>query len=184
MNSVLWVAALVWQVHGLKRLRFYSAEMFLCFMKKRIKKKNKQYSSSISSVFHAHITSPSVWLYFCLLCFLAESCKDILAATGNYAQPEVTTLTWRWLAVKRRESMSWLRSTRCAELQLRSLLCFLFLNELQADSFFLQGNIFVLLFISVTHPPKTLWYKISCIADVSYLLSFYVLQTFCMCCMI
>lgn len=33
------------------------------------------------------------------LCFsVTESCKDILAATGNYAQPEITTLTWRsWL---------------------------------------------------------------------------------------
>lgn len=45
------------------------------------------------------------YISFCPLCFLTESCKDILAATGNYAQPEVTTLTWCWLAMKRRKSV-------------------------------------------------------------------------------
>ena len=48
--------------------------------------------------------------------------------------------------------MSWLWSRRCAELQLRSPLCFLFLNELQADSFFLQDKILFLFFLSVIHP--------------------------------
>lgn len=46
----------------------------------------------------------SVWSCYHLLCLPTESRKDILAATGNYTQPEVTTLTWRWLAVKRRKS--------------------------------------------------------------------------------
>lgn len=77
-----------------------------------------------------------------LLCFLTESCKDILAASGNYAQPEVTTLTWCWLATKRRKSMNSWRRTCCTELQLLSPLS---LPEWTADLILcVQDKIFFL----------------------------------------
>ena len=172
----------MWQVHGLKRLRFNQQRCFFSSCKKKERKEKKKYfSSSIFSVFHAHIISPSVWIYFCLLCFLTESCKDILAATGNYAQPEVTTLTWRWLAMKR----AWVGCGVDAVQSCSSAPRFVSFSWMNCRRILFSFKTrFYFCFFFLSYIPKTLWYKISCIADLSYLLSFYMLQTFCMCCMI
>lgn len=56
-----------------------------------------QAAQTTEPIFVQCLLSPIVSLLSCFLCCVfpphQESCKDILAATGNYAQPEVTTLT-------------------------------------------------------------------------------------------
>ena len=74
-----------------------------------------KHGQSCAYIYTHHSSPTSVQKHSCksvcfFLCFyllisylLTESCKDILSATGNYAQPEVTTLTWWWFTMKRRK---------------------------------------------------------------------------------
>ena len=83
----------------------------------------------------------------CLLSLLTDICKDMLAATGNYAQPEVTTLTWRWLATRRKKSGHPRWSPSCAEIHPD----FFSVLNCRPNSFS-QDKVLLFSLVSVIHP--------------------------------